>query len=148
MENENMNIVEETENEAVEIDVEEIVDEEAVAEEAIVEEPTEEETAEEATSEESASEMLSRKCAEVKQACCDTIDRIARDLKESNYKPYFKQTRTYKLEVYRDCNEEEPIDVYETEDVKSFSARALLAASATAMVLTWVTKNAVKKILK
>ncbi len=112
------------------------------AEEIILEDETAEEV------EETASEKLARKCNEVKAACCGTIDRIARDLKETNFNPYIKQTRTYKLEIYRNCNEEEPIDVYETTDVKSYSARALVVAGAATALLMVATKSVVKKILK
>ena len=56
------------------------------AEEIVVEEVAEEATEE--TVEETATQKLSRKCNEVKAACCGTIDRIARDLKETNFNPY------------------------------------------------------------
>lgn len=117
------------------------LNEEIIQEDVVVDETLEEMA-------ESASEKLNRKYREAKQACCDTIDRIAHDLKESNYNPYFRQTRTYKLEVFRNAEEEEPIDVFETEDVKCFSARALVVASAAALALTYATKCFVKKILK
>ena len=153
MENENMNLIDENENIVEEIAVEEAAVEEVPAEEAYVEEALVEDVAiedevVEEVAEETASEKLTRKCNEVKQACCDTIDRIARDLKETDYNPYFRQTRTYKLEVFRNANEEEPIDVYETKDVKCFSARALVVAGTAAMLLTYATKCMVKKILK
>ncbi len=135
MENEIMNSTEEVlEN------VEEIIVEEIAAEEPAVEDAE--------TVEETAKQRLARKCDAVKCACAGTIERIARDLKETNYNPYFKQTRTYKLEIYRNCNEEEPIDVYETVDEKAFSARALVAATAASALLMVATKQVVKKILK
>ncbi len=132
MENENMNLNEEVVENAEEIVVEDVA----------------EEVAEETVEEETATQKLSRKCNEVKAACCGTIDRIARDLKETNYNPYIKQTRTYKLEIYRNCNDEEPIDVYETVDVKSYSARAMVVASAAAAALMFATNRVVKKLLK
>lgn len=143
MENETMNldeeIVETTEQpcceEELDTTVESVADDEAVATE-------EEETAE------TAKEKLLRKCGELKNSCRDTADRIVNDLKECDYNPYFKQTRTYKLEVYRNCNEETPIDVYETTDVKSFSARALAVAGTAAMLVAFATNCAIKKILK
>lgn len=116
------------------------------AEEIVVEEVAEEATEE--TVEETATQKLSRKCNEVKAACCGTIDRIARDLKETKFNPYIKQTRTYKLEIYRTCNDEEPIDVYETTDVKSYSARAMVVATAAAAALMFATDRLVKKLLK
>ena len=128
---ENMNLNEEVLENAEEIVVEEVAEE-------VVEE----------TAEETATQKLSRKCNEVKAACCGTIDRIARDLKETNFNPYIKQTRTYKLEIYRTCNDEEPIDVYETTDVKSYSARAMVVATAAAAALMFATDRLVKKLLK
>ncbi len=137
MENENMNLVEE-----------EIITEEATQEEPVVDEAETAEACDEVCEEETATEKLSRKFSEVKAACCGTIDRIAHDLKETNYNPYIKQTRTYKLEIFRNCNDEEPIDVYETTDVKSYSAKALVVAGTAAMLLMFATNGIVKKILK
>ncbi|MBQ8310034.1 MAG: hypothetical protein IJX80_03365 [Clostridia bacterium] len=122
---------------------EEVLEETAAAEE-VVEDVVEE--VEEAA--ETAKEKLLRKCNEVKASCRSTADRIVNDLKECDYNPYFKQTRTYKLEVYRNCNEEEPIDVYETTDVKCFSARALAVAGTAAALLAVATNCVVKKLLK
>ena len=118
------------------------------AEEIVVEDVAAEEVVEEVVEEETATQKLSRKCQEVKAACCGTIDRIARDLKETNFNPYIKQTRSFKLEIYRDCNDEEPIDVYETVDVKSYSARAMVVAGAAAAALMFATNRVVKKLLK
>lgn len=147
MENENMNLMEE-EVTAEEITVEEPVVEEV--EEVVADEASDvdEDVATEEEPEETASEKLARKFGEVKAACCGTIDRIAHDLKETNYNPYIKQTRTYKLEIFRNCNDEEPIDVYETTDVKSFSAKALAVAGTAAMLLMFATNGVVKKLLK
>ena len=134
------------ENEIMNVN-EEIAEETAAVEEA-VEEVIEEVTEEAEEVAETAKEKLLRKCNEVKASCRNTADRIINDLKECDYNPYFKQTRTYKLEIYRNCNEEEPIDVYETTDVKCFSARALAVASAAAALLAVGTNCLVKKLLK
>ena len=162
MEYENMNPIEE----AVVAEGEEIIIEEAPADaiDVVVEdegdasaEPVEEvvgtiedETAEEAAeeTEEGATEKLSRKCQEVKSACCNTIDRIVRDLKETNFNPYIKQTKITRVEIYRNCNEEQPIDTFETTDVKSYSAKALLAASAAAALLVVASNGIIRKFLK
>ena len=164
MENEIMNPIEE----AVVAEGEEIIIEEAPADaiDVVVEdegdasaEPVEEivgeiadetdadEIAEDAT-EESATEKLSRKCQEVKEACCSTIDRIVNDLKETNFNPYIKQTRITRVEIFRNCNEEQPIDTFETTDVKSYSAKALLVAGAAAALLVVASNGIVKKFLK
>lgn len=170
MENENMNRIEE----AVVAEGEEIVIEEAPADAIdvvvedegdasaepveeivgeIVDETTEEvaqetdETAEGAT-EESATAKLSRKCQEVKEACCGTIDRIVHDLKETNFNPYIKQTRITRIEIYRNCNEETPVDAFEMVDEKSYSAKALALATAAAALLVVGSNKVIKKFLK
>ncbi len=170
MENENMNRIEE----AVVAEGEEIVIEEAPADAIdvvvedegdasaepveeivgeIVDETTEEvaqetdETAEN-TTEESATAKLSRKCQEVKEACCGTIDRIVHDLKETNFNPYIKQTRITRIEIYRNCNEETPVDAFEMVDEKSYSAKALALATAAAALLVVGSNKVIKKFLK
>ena len=98
--------------------------------------------------EESATEKLCRKCEEVKTACCDTIDRIIYDLKETNFNPYIKQTRITRVEIYRNASEEQPIDTFETTDTKSYSAKALAVASAAAALLVIASNGIVKRFLK
>lgn len=146
MENENIII-----EEAVVAEGEEIVIEEVPADaiDVVVEEEVEE-TAEEAAEEceECTADLLSRKCQEVKDACCNTIDRIINDLKETDYNPYIKQTRTTRIEIFRDGSEEELIDTFETTDVKSYSAKALLVATAAAALLVATSGRLVKKLLK
>lgn len=142
-------IIEEVPTDAIDVVVEEeadtvVEDVEEVVGEAAEEEA--EEVAEEAT--ESATEKLSRKCQEVKSACCSTIDRIVYDLKETNFNPYIKQTRITRVEIFRNCNEEEPIDTFETTDVKSYSAKAFLVASAATALLVAASGKVVKKFLK
>ena len=92
--------------------------------------------------------MLSRKCQEVKSVCCDTINRIIYDLKETNYNPYIKQTRITRVEIFRNANDEEPIDTFENTDVKSYSAKALALASAAAALLVVTSNGIVRKFLK
>ena len=142
-------IIEEVPTDAIDVVVEEEADTVVEDVEEVVGEATEEEAeevAEEAT--ESATEKLSRKCQEVKSACCSTIDRIVYDLKETNFNPYIKQTRITRVEIFRNCNEEEPIDTFETTDVKSYSAKAFLVASAATALLVAASGKVVKKFLK
>jgi hypothetical protein len=143
MENENIII-----EEAVVAEGEEIVIEEVPADaiDVVVEEEVEEEVAEEC--EESTADILSRKCQEIKDACCSTIDRIVNDLKETDYNPYIKQTRTTRIEIFRDNSEEELIDTFETTDVKSYSAKALLVATAAAALLVATSGSLIKRVLK
>ena len=151
MENENMIIEEAGVAEGEEIIIEEVP---ADAIDVVVEEEVAEETAEEAAEEaaeeeeESATDRLSRKCQEVKDACCETINRIACDLKETNYNPYIKQTRITRVEIYRSCDDTEPIDTFETTDVKSYSAKALLVAGAATALLVAASGKIVKGFLK
>lgn len=142
MENENIII-----EEAVVAEGEEIVIEEVPADaiDVVVEEEVEE-VAEEC--EESTADILSRKCQEIKDACCSTIDRIVNDLKETDYNPYIKQTRTTRIEIFRDNSEEELIDTFETTDVKSYSAKALLVATAAAALLVATSGSLIKRVLK
>ncbi len=97
---------------------------------------------------ESATEKLSRKCQEVKAACCGTIDRIVNDLKETNFNPYIKQTRITRVEIYRNCNEEQPIDAFEMVDEKSYSAKSFAVATAAAALLVVASNKVIKKFLK
>lgn len=156
MENENMIIEEAVVAEGEEIIIEEVPTDAidvVVEEEGATAEPVEEVEGVIAQDDcecedESATEMLSRKCREVKEACCGTIDRIIYDLRETNYNPYIKQTRINRIEIYRNCNEEEPIDTFETTDVKSYSAKALAVAGVAAALLVVASNGIVKKFLK
>ena len=140
-------IIEEAPADAIDV----VVEEEAYAYSEPVEEIVGEiadEEAEEEVVEESATERISRKCEEVKSACCNTIDRIVYDLKETNFNPYIKQTRITRVEIYRNCNEEQPIDSFETTDVKSYSAKALLVAGVATALLVAASGKIVRKFLK
>ena len=139
-------IIEEAPADAIDVVVEEDGETTEEVEEIVGEIADEEETA--SAEEESPSEKIARKCEEVKAACCSTIDRIIYDLKETNFNPYIKQTRITRVEVYRNCNEEEPIDTFETTDVKSYSAKALMVAGVATALLVAASGNIVKKFLK
>ena len=154
MENENIII-----EEAVVAEGEEIVIEEVPADaiDVVVEEEgdtTTEEVeeivgeAEEVEEEAEEADVLTRKCQEVKTACCDTIERIMYDLKETNFNPYIRQTRINRVEIFRTCNDEQPIDTFETTDVKSYSAKAFAVASAAAALLVVASNGIIRKFLK
>ena len=149
MENENIIIEEAVVAEGEEIVIEEVpadaIDVVVEEENDACEEPVEEEAA---ADEETTAELLCRKCQEVKEACCGTIDRIINDLKETDYNPYIKQTRTTRIEIFRDNSEEELIDTFETTDVKSYSAKALLVATAAAALVVATSGSLVKRLLK
>lgn len=135
-------VIEEVPADAIDVVVEEEGDTTAEEVEEIVGEAEEvEEEAEEA-------DLLTRKCQEVKTACCDTIERIMYDLKETNFNPYIRQTRINRVEIFRTCNDEQPIDTFETTDVKSYSAKAFAVATAAAALLVVASNGIVKKFLK
>ena len=135
-------VIEEVPADAIDVVVEEEGDTTAEEVEEIVGEAEEvEEEAEEA-------DVLTRKCQEVKTACCDTIERIMYDLKETNFNPYIKQTRINRVEIFRTCNDEQPIDTFETTDVKSYSAKAFAVASAAAALLVVASNGIIRKFLK
>ena len=146
-------IIEEAPADAIDVVVEEEIDTPAEDVEEIVGEVADEETeeaqeAEETERVESATDKITRKCQEVKAACCDTIDRIVYDLKETNFNPYIKQTRITRVEIFRNAGDEQPIDTFENTDVKSYSAKALMVASAAAALLVVASNGIVKKFLK
>ena len=143
-------IIEEAPADAIDVVVEDEGDASAEPVEEVVGTIADETTAEEAAdeTEEGATEKLSRKCQEVKSACCNTIDRIVRDLKETNFNPYIKQTRITRVEIYRNCNEEQPIDAFEMVDEKSYSAKAFAVATAAAALLVVASNKVIKKFLK
>ena len=135
-------VIEEVPADAIDVVVEEEGDTTAEEVEEIVGEAEEvEEEAEEA-------DVLTRKCQEVKTACCDTIERIMYDLKETNFNPYIRQTRINRVEIFRTCNDEQPIDTFETTDVKSYSAKAFAVASSAAALLVVASNGIIRKFLK
>ena len=142
-------IIEEAPVDAIDVVVEEELDTAAEETEEIVGEIADE-NAEEAIDEDAEEVVneISRKCQEVKAACCDTINRIIYDLKETNFNPYIKQTRITRVEIFHNSSEEEPIDTFETTDVKSYSAKALAVATAAAALLVVASNGIVKKFLK
>lgn len=103
---------------------------------------------EEPTALESRKDMLARKCREVKDACRSTADRLAKDLKETCGNPYVKCTSTCRVDIYKNPNDEKPIDTFYTEKVKATSLRALAVAGTVAFALMCTAECVVKKLLK
>ncbi len=89
-------------------------------------------------------QMIRSKCAEMQNRIKATANRISHDLEETNGNPHFRQTVTYKLEVLRSPEDEEPVDVFEVEQVRSFSLCSLAIAGTASLLL----KNASEKLLK
>ena len=84
------------------------------------------------------------KCDELRMACRDTVQRISKDLKETNYNPYIRSTTTYRYEILKKSTDTEPIDVFEFQRTKGYSLRAMAITTA----LVAVTDIAVGKLLK
>jgi hypothetical protein len=89
-------------------------------------------------------QMIRSKCEEVQAHVKGTAARISRDLEETNGNPFFRQTVTYKLEVLRAPDDEEPVDVFVATQVRSFSLCSLALIGAASLLL----KNAGEKLLK
>ncbi len=63
-------------------------------------------------------------------ACKSMLERLARDLRETNGNPYIRATSTFRYDIYRSAEDAEPIDTFVFEKTNGCSLRALaLAAS-------------------
>ena len=63
-------------------------------------------------------------------ACKSTLERLARDMKETGGNPYIRATSTFRYDIYRSANDEKPIDTFVFEKTNGCTLRALaLAAS-------------------
>ena len=96
---------------------------------------------------EEATDLISQKCRELKAICKQTVSRIADDWRETNGNPYIRQTTTYKVEIFRNPNDETPIDTFQKTDVKSYSFRALAIATGVAAVIFCASGSIIKKML-
>ncbi len=121
-----------------------IREEELNAEEEILE--AEEDTPTEEAPACPAKERLLRKCEEVKTTCRNAANRIARDLKETDFDPYLKTTQTARVEIYRKGDDETPVDVLEYENTNKFSARTMVAVGAATLLVGGITKVICKKL--
>lgn len=131
MENENMNMISE-ELEAMIASEDEMLAEEAeiIADEMMA-----------------ATNSIAEKCREIKELCAKTANRLAEDWRETNGNPYIRQTHTCKIEIFRNPNDETPVDSFQTTDVKSYSLRALAIATGIASVLFCASSSLIKKFL-
>ncbi len=103
-------------------------------------------TVEEVT--ESSREMLTRKCQEVKDTFRSTASRLVNDWKETKGNPYIKQTCITQVDIYRNPNDQTPIDTFRTEQVKSYSARSFAVLGAASLIVACTVDAVMKKILK
>lgn len=94
-----------------------------------------------------ATDQIAQKCREIKELCAKTATRLADDWRETNGNPYIRQTRTCKIEIFRNANDETPVDTFQMTDVKSYSARALAIATGVAAVIYCASGSLVRKLL-
>jgi hypothetical protein len=87
---------------------------------------------------------LQGKYTEARTACKDLMDRLAYDMKETDYNPYIRSTTTYRYEILRKSTDEEPVDVFEFQRTSGFSLRAMAITTA----LVAAADLAVAKIIK
>ena len=93
-----------------------------------------------------ATDQIAQKCREIKNFCEKAANRLAEDWRETNGNPYIRQTHTTKIEIFRNPNDETPVDSFQTTDVKSYSLRALAIAAGITAVLFCASGNIVKKM--
>ena len=97
---------------------------------------------------ESAKDVFARKCNEIKAVFDSTAARLVNDWKETNGNPYIKQTRVTQIDIYKNPEDEAPIDTFRSEQVKSYSARSMAVLGAAAFVAVCTAETIVKKLLK
>ena len=152
MENENITILhpdEEVNSATVCSDEEEIAVCNCENEETVIVYENDDETIEwEENTAETKKELFTRKCREVKDACQSTASRLVNDWKETAGNPYIKQTCITQVDIYRNPEDETPVDTFRTEHVKGYSARSLAILGAAALVVSCTVDCIVKKILK
>ena len=93
-------------------------------------------------------DSLQAKCDEIRAVCRDTVSRVARDLKETNYNPYIRSTTTYRYEIMKKSTDKEPIDVFEFQRTSGFSLRAMAITTALVAAADLAVGKFIKKKLK
>ena len=88
------------------------------------------------------------KCDELRTACKDMVQRISKDLKETNYNPYIRSTTTYRYEILKKSTDTEPIDVFEFQRTSGFSLRAMAITTALVAAADVAVGKFLKKKLK
>ncbi len=87
---------------------------------------------------------VQEKYDEARTACKSVMERLTKDLEETNYNPYIRSTTHYKYEILRSSSDTEPVDVFEFERTSGYSLRAMAITSA----LVLAADIAVTKLLK
>lgn len=93
-------------------------------------------------------DLFTRKCLEIKEVCDTTAARLVNDWRETNGKPYIKQTSVTQIEIYKNPEDDTPIDTFRSEQVKGYSARSIAVLGAAAFVVACTAECIVKKVLK
>ena len=83
-----------------------------------------------------------------KQTCESVKKRLRTDWRAIGKNPYIKQTSTLRLDLYRSSEDEEPIDSFYTESVKSYSLKKMALIGLGAIALVCTTKCILKKLWK
>lgn len=120
-----------------------ICDCDAVAEETVCEV----ETVDAVEPTESYADLFAQKCREVTEACRNTASRLVSDWKETDGRPYVKQTTVCRVDIYRSPDDETPIDSFCTERVKTYSARAMAIVGTAAVAVLCTADNVIKKLM-
>ena len=81
-------------------------------------------------------EQFLKKCEEIHDAWTSTATRVKKSLKACGGNPYIKETTVYKVEVFRNREDKEPVDTFVTEKSQGFSLSTLLLAGGAALILS------------
>lgn len=91
--------------------------------------------------------LFAQKCKEVTDACRHTANRLVNDWKETDGKPYVKQTTVCRVDIYRSPEDEIPVDTFCTERVKTYSARAMAIIGTAAVAVMCTADCVIKKLM-
>ena len=91
---------------------------------------------------------IAEKCLEVKEACQLTAARLIEDWQETDGHPYIKKTKITQVEIFRSPEDEEPVDVFCTERVKTYSSRAMAIVGGAAFAVVCTIDQITKRLLK
>lgn len=90
-------------------------------------------------------EKFAERYQSAQKACKGTWDRLAQDLKESGGNPYIRATSSFRYDIYRNADDEEPIDTFLFEKTNGCSLRALALATSLFVAANLAIKKHLKK---
>ena len=91
---------------------------------------------------------LAKKCKCAKTFCKNTAERIKRDWKQTQGKPYIKKTNHCKVEVFESATDDTPVDTFQTTETKAYSLYTLAIAGGIAAALFCVSKKFFKGLFR